>query len=674
MKWLNSMKIRTKLLSSFLLIAVFTGIIGYMGISRLHLIEDADIVMYEKITVPLSDLMEMTTAFQRIRVNVRDAIFAKDLNEQKDRFNDIDKLVGYFNVSFNHVEVTTLTEKGKIEVKNVKKTFDDYLTSVPKIKDLLEIGKKEEALALMQGKMKSDNFLCQEALDILQASKVELAKQTSADNNVLAESSTLFLLILIVIVVIVSIVLGFVIAGNIQSIVKSVINTTNSLSEAAVQGRLSTRGEPEKINAEFRGIVVGINNTLDAVIGPLNVAAEYVDRISKGDIPPKIKENYNGDFNEIKNNLNILIDAMLQITDATKQMSEGNLDLKIDIRSEKDELSKALSEMIKVNTQIVSDIKRIATGDLTIQLKPRSDKDGLLLALSSMVTQLEEIVRQVNMAAQNVADGSSAISASSQQMSQGANEQASSVEEVSSSIEEMSSIIEQNTDNAQQTEKISLKAATDIAEGNKAVEVTISAMKEIAEKIVVITSIAQKTDILAINAAIEAARAGEHGEGFAVVAAEVRKLAELSQAAAKEITQTAQSSVQVAVKSGELLKSIVPDIQNTAKLVQEIAAASMEQKSGTTQINGAINQLNTIAQQNASSAEELSSSSEQLSSMAEQLKDVISYFKTNEEVTTLRRKQIKEPRKQSTPVSRLTGGAHIKLAEKIDNDDAFETY
>ena len=124
---------------------------------------------------------------------------------------------------------------------------------------------------------------------------------------------------------------------------------------------------------------------------------------------------------------------------------------------------------------------------------------------------------------------------------------------------------------------MAIKAAEDAKEGGKAVSETVEAMKDIADKISIIEEIARQTNMLALNAAIEAARAGEHGKGFAVVAAEVRKLAERSQGAAREISQLSASSVDVAEQAGELLIKMVPDIQKTADLVQEISAASNEQ-------------------------------------------------------------------------------------------------
>ncbi|MBI5559136.1 MAG: HAMP domain-containing protein, partial [Deltaproteobacteria bacterium] len=242
----------------------------------------------------------------------------------------------------------------------------------------------------------------------------------------------------------------------------------------------------------------------------------------------------------------------------------------------------------------------LADGDLTIKAESRSmDETGMLLkAMGSMVNKFKEIVAEVQAAADNVAAGSQEMSVTAQQMSQGATEQAASAEEISASMEEMAANIRQNTDNAMQTEKIAVKSSSDAREGGKAVSETVSAMKQIATKISIIEEIARQTNLLALNAAIEAARAGEHGKGFAVVASEVRKLAERSQSAAGEISKLSTSSVAIAETAGEMLNKMLPDIQKTAELVQEISASSKEQDSGAEQINKAIQQLDQVIQQN----------------------------------------------------------------------------
>ena len=593
--------------------------------------------------------------------------------------------------------------------------------------------------------------------------------------------------------------------------VNSLVLDTAMLSRAAVDGKLATRADASKHKGDFQKIVAGVNETLDAVIGPLNVAAEYVDRISKGDVPPKITDSYNGDFNEIKNNLNVCIDAVNalvgdanllakaamegrmntradaarhqgdfqkivagvnntidrlvglldvmpapamiidrdfnvlymnkvgaevgsrtqqqvtgtkcydhfrtsdcktdkcacqraltsgQLSSSSTDAHPGSLNLDIDYtgvpvkddngniiavfevvsdqtavkkaarvadkqsKFQSDEVGKLLVNLenlsigdLNANTVVaacdedtqtiyqnfeqingslrqnigalkgITDAaKQVAQGNLMVELKKRGENDDLMESLAAMVAKLKEVVMEVQSAADNVASGGQEMSATAQQMSQGATEQAASAEEISSSMEEMASSIKQNTDNAMQTEKIAVKSAADAKEGGKAVTETVHAMKEIATKISIIEEIARQTNLLALNAAIEAARAGEHGKGFAVVASEVRKLAERSQSAAGEISQLSTTSVAIAEQAGEMLTKMLPDIQKTAELVQEISASSKEQDTGAEQINKAIQQLDQVIQQNASAAEEMASTTEELSSQAEQLKATIAFF------------------------------------------------
>jgi methyl-accepting chemotaxis protein len=270
----------------------------------------------------------------------------------------------------------------------------------------------------------------------------------------------------------------------------------------------------------------------------------------------------------------------------------------------------------------------LSDGDLTqkLDLHQKDEFGKLSDSLNSMVHKLKDVVVDVKSGSENVSSGSQQMSSTSVQMSQGATEQAAAAEEASSSMEEMAANIRQNADNAQQTEKIAVKASSDAQQGGAAVEQAVSAMKEIASKISIIEEIARQTNLLALNAAIEAARAGEHGKGFAVVAAEVRKLAERSQTAAGEISNLSSSSVEVAEQAGEMLKKLVPDIQKTAELIQEINASSNEQNSGAGQINKAIQQLDQVIQQNAGASEEMSSTAEELASQAEQLQDTIGFF------------------------------------------------
>ncbi len=277
---------------------------------------------------------------------------------------------------------------------------------------------------------------------------------------------------------------------------------------------------------------------------------------------------------------------------------------------------------------IVDAVRRIAGGDLTVELESGGNQHtGLYAAMKEMTGKLNSVVSDIVTASDNVESGSQGISASSEELSQGASEQASSAEEASASIEQMVANIARNAENANETEHIALRVSRDAIQSGHSVENAVEAMRQIAEKITIIEEIARQTNLLALNAAIEAARAGEHGKGFAVVATEVRKLAERSGEAAGEITELSSSSTDIAEKAGEMLASLVPDIQKTTELVQEISAASREQATGAEQINTAINQLDNVTQQSASAAEELASTSEELSSQAGHLQDIIAFFR-----------------------------------------------
>ena len=288
-----------------------------------------------------------------------------------------------------------------------------------------------------------------------------------------------------------------------------------------------------------------------------------------------------------------------------------------------------INKKIKIANEAVT---KLSEGDLVFEVVNESDDEigQLTNSLGRMKDKLKEVITNALLTANNVAEASLQLSNTSQDISQGSSEQASSVEEVSSSIEEMSGNIQQNTEYAQDTQKIAKKAAEDISDGSEKVLTTVEAMKKIAEKISIIGEIAFQTNILALNAAVEAARAGEHGKGFGVVAAEVGKLADRSKIAAAEINEITNTSVQIAEEAGEIMKKIVPDIQQTSTLVQEIAAASMEQNSGAEQINNAIQQLNDVTQQNAAASEEMATSAEELTSQAEQLQQSMIFFKIDD--------------------------------------------
>jgi len=899
----NRMRIRTKLLLGFAAVALIAVGIGVFGVVQIRKIERADTQLYQNVAVPLGYTTDIVSYFQRIRVNIRDVMLARNETEFKNYYDRIKQHDEALDRTIALYEATLKDEADRQNYQNILKAKKSYMDYLPEYMDKLNAKDMEGALTHLRGDWIKANNAMQEAVDAVVAYNIDAGKKFAEANSAIAKASNNIMLIFAVAAAVLAFLLGVLISGNIKSIINSLIKTTRELVDAAVAGRLSTRGDSEAINFEFREIIVGFNKTLDAVIGPLNVAAEYVDRISKGNIPPKITDSYNGDFNEIKNNLNVCIDAVnLLIADANmlakaamegklatradssrhqgdfgkvvdgvndtlntlvgfidampapamaidadftinyindigakighktskqligtkcydhfrtgdcrtgkcacansmmsglstnseteanpagqkldiyysavpikdkagktigafeivtdqtqvkqavrkankiaayqqfeaerltanlQKMSLGDLNLRIateaadeDTRASReifeninaaldksvraigeltndakflaqaalegklatrvdatkhqgeyrsiiegvnrtldavigplnvaaeyiDRISKGdmpnlitdsyqgdfnniknnLNLLINALNNITEKAKMIANGDLTVELNPRSDRDELMRSLQEMVKSVSGVVEQVQNSAENIAAASLELSSTAQQISQGANEQASATEEVSSAMEQMSSNIQQNKENAQQTEKISTAAAEGMGKVAASAQESLNSIKMIAEKISIISDIAFQTNILALNAAVEAARAGEHGRGFAVVAAEVRKLAERSKVAAEEINVLSKTSVEVTEESGRMVMAIIPEVERTARLVQEITAASIEQDSGSSQINNAITQLSQVTQQNSAGAEEMASSTEELTSQSEQLKELVGFFK-----------------------------------------------
>ncbi len=346
------------------------------------------------------------------------------------------------------------------------------------------------------------------------------------------------------------------------------------------------------------------------------------------------------------------------------------------------QIARSISRPLKKG---VAFAREIAEGNLEATLEiDRNDEMGELVeTLNAMKAKLHNTISSIQAAVQHIADASAQMSQTSQSISQGSTEQASSAEEISAAMEEMSASISQNTANAQRTESIAAQATGKMKSGNANVMDLTAAIKEIAEKITIIGDIAYQTNILSLNASVEAARAGEYGRGFAVVADEVKKLAERSQVAATEIDKVSGSGVNLAEESRQLFITIVPQIEDTLKLVQEITASSLEQSSGAGQVNDSIQQFNQVIQQNAAAAQEMATNAEELATQAEYLTEMTNFFKTGNRTQTGHKKESYFAKKKSKELYSGKNSLQIKSTQKpgvdlrmgsdrLDND--FEKY
>jgi methyl-accepting chemotaxis protein len=438
--------------------------------------------------------------------------------------------------------------------------------------------------------------------------------------------------------------------------VNGMIGDVALLAKAAVEGRLATRADISRHEGDFRRIVEGVNGTLDAVINPLNVAANYVDRISNGDIPEAITDNYQGDFNTIKNNLNRCIEAVNGlITEATRlanAAAEGELDTRADDRTFQGKYREIIQGMNRTLESFGRPIRDI--GQTLNRLARKDFSQGVETAypgaygelrdnVNLVVTSIRGAVLQITESATQFAEGSRVIAESSQTLAQGAQQQSSSVEEMTASIEELARSVQVVKENAELANKVARQANQLAEEGGRAVQKSVESMgqirtssQQISEIIQVIAEIASQTNLLALNAAIEAARAGEHGMGFAVVADEVRKLAERSNQAAREIstlikesTQRVEEGAQLSDQTGESLKQIISAAEATAAKIAEIASASLEQASNAEEVSKAIQGVAQVTEQAAAGSEQMASSSQELGAQAQSLRDLVSQFTVN---------------------------------------------
>ena len=473
---------------------------------------------------------------------------------------------------------------------------------------------------------------------------------------------------IIAIVSVIVIVLVVIIVRNLLKDVSELGNGINSffsyLNKESENVKPIVKNSEDELGQMAEVINTNITKTkenIDEENAAFDVIANKLSLLSQGSFKEAtIEAEYSGNYGRAKDAINSTISSIesiaQEISDVLHGIDEGHLEREIqsDFKGGYAPIKIAINSMSKNLSQVIETIdvslQKLANGDLDAKVTANlpGDYNQLKEAINQTIEKLNNIIGNVNESTLQIATASDEVSSAAQSLSTGATEQASSLEETTSAVEEMAGGISQNAENARKTNEVSTKTSSMAKEGGDAVQKTVEAMRNIAGKIGIIEDIAYQTNLLALNAAIEAARAGEHGKGFAVVASEVRKLAERSQTAAQEISQITTDSVEISERAGTLLGEIVPSIEQTSELIEEISSASSEQDTGISQINYAMTNLDQVTQQNASASEELASASEEMSSQADHLKELVSFFKVTGSASKISVKRAAPASKDST--------------------------